>query len=97
MGICEVPIAPRRPWQNPFAERVIGSIRRELLDHVVVLGERHLRRMLRAYAEYYNAERTHLSSAKDAPEPRQVVGPEHGSVVALARLEGTASRAKVRE
>jgi hypothetical protein len=88
MGIREVLIAPRSPWQNPFAERVIGSIRRELLDHVIVLGERHLRRLLREYAGYYNGCRTHLSLDKDAPESRGTVGPDEGEVVAFPKLGG---------
>ncbi len=65
-------LAPRSPWQNAYAERVIGSIRRECLDHVVVIGERHLREILSKYVDYYNGTRTHLSLAKDAPEPRGV-------------------------
>ena len=72
MGIRDRPTAPRSPWQNGYAERLIGSIRRECLDHVIVFGERHLRQVLRAYAEYYNGTRTHLSLAKDAPIPRAV-------------------------
>jgi hypothetical protein len=72
----EDPTAPRSPWQNGHAERLIGSIRRECLDHVVVFGERHLRRLLRSYMQYYNDARTHLSLSKDAPIPRavQVIG-----------------------
>jgi putative transposase len=67
MGIDEVISSPSSPWQNPCAERLIGSIRRECLDHVIMLGERHLRRILTAYAGYYHGSRTHLSLAKDAP------------------------------
>ena len=67
MGIRDHPTAPRSPWQNGHAERLIGSIRRELLDHVVVLGEDHLRRILKAYVAYYNDVRPHLALAKDAP------------------------------
>jgi transposase InsO family protein len=76
MGIRDKPIAPRSPWQNGFAERLIGSIRRECLDHMVVFGEAHLRHLLRAYASYYNATRTHRSLDKDAPvhRPVQLVG-----------------------
>ena len=76
MGIRDRPTAPRSPWQNGHAERLIGSIRRECLDHVVVFGERHLRHLLRSYMQYYNDARTHLSLSKDAPIPRavQVVG-----------------------
>ena len=67
MGIRDKPIAPGSPWQNGFAERLIGSIRRECLDHLVVLGEAQLRRILRSYADYYNKIRTHRSLGKDAP------------------------------
>src|SRR5438874_4164383 len=81
LDIREVVIAPRSPWQNAYAERVIGSIRRECLDHVVVLGERHLLGILGKYVEYYNGSRTHLSLAKDAPTPRRVEGPGEGKVV----------------
>jgi transposase InsO family protein len=72
MGIRDKPIAPASPWQNGFAERLIGSIRRECVDHVIVVGERHLRRILRAYAVYYNDIRTHRSLDKDAPAFRPV-------------------------
>ena len=76
MGIRDKPIAPRSPWQNGFAERLIGSIRRECLDHIIVVGEGHLRRVLRAYASYYNGVRTHWSLNKDAPvhRPTQRIG-----------------------
>jgi transposase InsO family protein len=67
MGIRDRPTAPRSPWQNGHVERLIGSIRRECLDHVVILGELHLRRVLIAYADYYNAHRTHRALAKDTP------------------------------
>jgi transposase InsO family protein len=67
MGIRDKPIAPGSPWQNGFAERLIGSIRRECVDHIVVLGETHLRRVLKSYARYYNEMRTHRSLDKDAP------------------------------
>jgi transposase InsO family protein len=72
MGIRDHPIAPRSPWQNGYAERLIGSIRRECLDHIVIFGEDHLRRILLAYAAYYNRVRTHLALAKDAPLVRPV-------------------------
>ena len=72
MGIRDKPTAPASPWQNGFAERLIGSIRRECVDHFVVLGEAHLRRILRAYARYYNDIRTHRSLNKDAPVSRPV-------------------------
>jgi transposase InsO family protein len=72
MGIRDKPIAPASPWQNGFAERLIGSIRRECVDHIVVLGEAHLRRILKTYAGYYNKIRTHRSLDKDAPAFRPV-------------------------
>ncbi len=72
MGIRDQPTAPRSPWQNGHTERLIGSIRRECLDHVVVFGERHLRHLLLSYMAYYNNARTHLSLNKDAPLPRVV-------------------------
>jgi putative transposase len=88
LDIREAVIAPRSPWQNAYAERVIASIRRECLDHVVVLGERHLLRILSTYGTYYNATRTHLSLGKDAPEPRSVQPPRQGSVVEVPRVGG---------
>jgi hypothetical protein len=72
MGIRDTPTAPASPWQNGFAERLIGSIRRECVDHIIVLGETHLRRILRSYADYYNSVRTHRSLDKDAPVSRPV-------------------------
>jgi transposase InsO family protein len=72
LGIRDKPTAPSSPWQNGFVERLIGSIRREFLDHIVVLGEAHLRRILRSYARYYNDIRTHRSLDKDAPISRPV-------------------------
>ncbi len=83
LSIREVMTAPRSPWQNAYAERVIGSIRRAFLDHVIVVGERHLRRMMKRYVRYYNGTRTHLSLKKDAPESRLVQPPCKGRVVAL--------------
>jgi transposase InsO family protein len=72
MGIRDRPTAPASPWQNGFAERVIGSIRRECLDHVVIRGEAHLCRVLKSYADYYNGVRTHRSLNKDAPVSRPI-------------------------
>ena len=72
MGIRDKPIAPGSPWQNGFAERMIGTIRRECVDHVIALGERHLRRILKSYATYYNSARTHRSLNMDAPVTRAV-------------------------
>jgi transposase InsO family protein len=88
MGIEEVLIAPRHPWQNPYAERVIGSIRRECLDHVIILNEDHLRRILGAYFAYYHESRAHLSLDRNSPDPRSVQAPEKGKVVAKAYLGG---------
>jgi transposase InsO family protein len=86
IGIRDRPTAPRSPWQNGHAERVIGSIRRECLDHVVVFGERHLRHLLLSYQRYYNEARTHLSLNKDAPVPRQIRSV--GRVVSVPLLGG---------
>jgi transposase InsO family protein len=72
IGIRDRPIARGSPWQNGFAERLIGSIRRECLDHVIVVGEAHLRRILQTYAGYYSEIRTHRSLDKDAPVSRSV-------------------------
>jgi len=88
LDIREAVIAPRSPWQNAYAERVIGSIRRECLDHIVVIGERHLLGILSKYVDYYNETRTHLSLAKDAPRPRTVQLPSEGSVVKVPRVGG---------
>jgi transposase InsO family protein len=88
MGIEEVLTAPRSPWQNPFVERVIGSVRRECLDQVLVLDERHLRRLLGDYFEHYHRWRCHRSLAMDCPAPRPVQGPERGHVVEVAEASG---------
>jgi hypothetical protein len=72
MGIRDKPTAPASPWQNGFAERLIGWIRRECVDHIIVLGEVHLRQILNSYARYYNETRTHLALDKDAPVSRTV-------------------------
>ena len=88
LGIAEVLTAARSPWQSPHAERMIGTIRRDLLDHVIVLGEGHLRRQLHRYFRYYHGARTHLSLAKDAPEERPVEPPALGRVVALPEVGG---------
>jgi putative transposase len=89
-GLCidEVLTAPRSPWQNPFVERLIGSVRRECLDHLVVFSERHLRRMLTRYFAYYHRARTHLALDKDAPDGRPVVPAEVGPVVAIPEVGG---------
>ena len=86
MGIRDRPTAPRSPWQNGIAERLIGTLRRECLDHVPILGEAHLRRVLSSYAVYYNRTRTHLALQKDAPCHRSVQ--RSGNVVAVPILAG---------
>jgi hypothetical protein len=78
----------RSPWQNAYAERFIGSIRRECLDHVIVANERGLREILRAYVEYYLTSRTHLSLAKDCPISRPVTPPGDGTIVAIPHVSG---------
>ena len=89
MGIHEVTTAPRSPWQNPYVERLIGTLRRECLDHVVVLNETHLRRLLSQYLIYYHRARTHLSLDKDAPEPRLVERLEQGRIVETPMVGGS--------
>jgi putative transposase len=81
MGIEEVPISARSPWQNPYVERMNGSIRRECLDHVIVFSERHMRRVLRSYLEYYHGSRTHLGLGKDCPFPRGIEPHDVGPVL----------------
>ena len=88
LGIHEVTIAPRAPWQNPYVERLIGTLRRECVDHLVVLNDAHLRRVLHAYLAYYHATRTHLSLDKDAPEPRPVEYPDRGRIVKTPMVGG---------
>jgi transposase InsO family protein len=88
MGIEGVVIAPRAPWQNPFVERVIGSLRRECLDHVIVWNERSLRRHLQQYLAYYHQWRTHLSLDKDAPVARAAQPPTCGTIVQIPHLGG---------
>ena len=80
LGIKQVLISTQSPWQNPYVERVIGSIRRECLDHVIVFSERHLRKVLRDYFAYYHGSRTHLGLAKDCPSPRPVERPDLGLI-----------------
>ena len=88
LGIREVKTAPRSPWQNPYVERLIGTLRRERLDHIVVLNETHLRRLLRDYLAYYHRVRTHLSLEKDSPEPRPVERPDQGGIVEIPMVGG---------
>jgi len=87
-GIKQVLSAPRSPWQRAYVERLIGSIRRECLDHVIVFGERSLQRYLHAYADYYYRWRTHLTLGKHAPEPRRAQPPIEGRVIDLRELGG---------
>ena len=88
IGIREVLTAPRAPWQNPFAERVIGSIRRECLDHFLILNDAHLRRLLRAYVAYYNGSRPHQALENNSPIPRNVQPPSRGRIRALPEVGG---------
>jgi len=88
MQIQEVLTAPRSPWQNAYVERLIGSIRRDCLDHVLVFNERGLRRILKSYFDYYEKSRTHLSLAKDAPIPRSVQPPSFGRVIEIPQVGG---------
>lgn len=89
LGIKQVVSARRSPWQNPYVERVIGSIRRECLNHCIAINEAHLRRILREYVVYYNATRTHLSLGKDCPIPRPADPPENGAkIVSIPVLGG---------
>src|SRR5947199_2002274 len=88
LGMSEIVIAPRAPWQNPFAERVIGSIRRECLDHVLVVNERHLRRLLRSHLAYYNATRPHQALHNNSPHPREVQPSARGRIVAIPQVGG---------
>lgn len=88
LGLQSLRIAPRSPWQSPYVERFIGSVRRECLDHVIVLNEAHLRRLLKSYLVYYHGGRTHLSLDKDAPRPRRVQPPAEGKIVAFPEVGG---------
>ena len=88
MGIKEVKTAARSPWQNPYVERMIGTLRRDCLDHVIVFNENHLRRIVRNYLAYYHGARTHLSLNKDAPEPREEELPNRGRIVEFPMVGG---------
>ena len=88
LGIKQIVTAPRSPWQNGYCERVIGSIRRECLDHVIVLSDGHLRRVLKEYLDYYHESRTHLGLGKDAPEPRAIEAQDVGPVASEPVLGG---------
>jgi transposase InsO family protein len=86
MGIRDRPISPRSPWQNPYVERLIGTLRRDCLDHVLICGERHLRRVLTLYSLYYNETRTHLGLSKDSPLRRAIQ--RTGTIVTTPTLSG---------
>lgn len=88
MGIQEVLTAPRSPWQNAYAERFIGSARRECLDHVIVFNATGLQRLMKLYCAYYEQSRTHLSLNKDAPIHRPIAAPGDGRVVAIPQVGG---------
>ncbi len=88
MGIEEVVTAPRSPWQNPYVERLIGSIHRECLDHIIIFKESHLRRVLSSYFQYYHGARTHLSLNKDCPQPRRIQPPSASEIIAFPEVGG---------
>jgi len=88
MSIKEVIIAPQAPWQNPFAERVIGSIRRECLDHMIIFNEIHLYQVLASYFEYYNSCRTHLSLDRNSPVPQDIEPQTKGKVISIPKAGG---------
>ncbi|KIG16478.1 hypothetical protein DB30_04391 [Enhygromyxa salina] len=88
LGLEQVKTAPRSPWQNCFAERWILSLRRDCLDHIIALNERHVLRVVQSYVDYYHRDRTHLGLEKDTPQYRPVEGPNLGNVIALPRVGG---------
>jgi hypothetical protein len=88
LSVRQLKIAPKSPWQNGYAERFVGTLRREVLDYVIVLGERHLLRLVRSHAAYYNEDRPHMSLDRDAPVSRTVEPPSAGRVVAFPRVAG---------
>jgi putative transposase len=88
LGIDEILTVPRSLWQNAFVERFIGSVRRECLDHVIVLSATGLQRLMHVYCAYYEQTRTHLSLSKDAPIPRAIAMPSDGPVVAIPQVGG---------
>ncbi len=88
MGMEEVVIAPHSPWQNPYAERLIGTLRRELLDRVIVRNEAHLRQLMTSYLDYYHTVRPHLSLDRNAPIPRPIQGLSEGKVIAMPHVGG---------
>jgi len=88
IGIDEILTAPGSPWQNPFAEGMIGTLRRDCLDHVVALGETHLRHIIRRLLSYYHQSKTHLALDKDAPEPRAIQAVDDGPVIEFPEVGG---------
>src|ERR1035437_7867350 len=96
MGIKEVVTAPRSPWQNAYVERIIGSIRRECLDHIIIFNERHLRDVLSSYCKYHHKSRTHLSLGKDCPQPRPIQPPKTRSNRCLLAQRGCSASLKDR-
>jgi putative transposase len=88
MGIKQVVTAPRSPWQNPYVERLIGSIRRECLDHSLIFNESHLRHVLSSYFQYHHGARTHLSLNKNCPQPRRIQQPSAGEIIAFPEVGG---------
>lgn len=88
MGIKEVKTAFQSPWQNPYCERLIGSIRRDCLDHLIIFNEQHLRSVLNSYFDYYHKSRCHLPLDQDSPEPRPIEPPDHGKVIAIPKAGG---------
>jgi len=88
LGMKEILIAPRSPWQNPYVERLIGTLRRECLDHVIVMNEQHLRRVIRDYLDYYHQDRTHRSLDQDCPISRPVEAVEQGKICEFPKVGG---------
>jgi hypothetical protein len=99
MGIIEVTTAARSPWQSPFVERLIGSIRRDCLDHVIVLSKSHLKQILTAYFKYYHCDRTHYGLGKDTPIERPILPrpAKHAKVIELSRVGGLHHRYEWKE
>jgi transposase InsO family protein len=92
MGIEQVLTAYRSPWQSPYVEQIIGSVRRECLDHLIVLNERHLLRILRPYFDSYHHARAHLSLDHNSPVPREIELPENDRVIAIPQVSGSHHR-----
>ena len=88
MGIKQVLSAPRSPWQRAYVERVIGTFRRECLDHLIVFNERSLHGHLESFVDYYHRSRVHLALEKDTPEPRPIQPPERGRIISIPVLGG---------